>query len=212
VEPMEPMTTGADSHRATSTVVGAAALVLDRLAPSGRPSELRDVAVGAAFGVEDAVSRMLARARRAAAVRRQLAIVRATAFVAETRLRVGRLADRGAVEQDRGRQRATETVNTLVDKVATAPVVDRVVDAQLDRVVRPLVTAILDDVFALLEAEPERVQALMRGQRDSMVDEMVARIRTGAATGDAAVDRLATRILRRTAEESAAETPTSGPP
>jgi hypothetical protein len=38
---------------------------------------------------------------------------------------------------------------------------------------------------------------LIRGQRDSMVDEMVGRIRTGAATGDTAVDRLAARMFHR---------------
>jgi hypothetical protein len=209
---MEPTTTGEGSHRATSAVVGAAELVLDRLAPRRKQSEWRDVVVGAAFDVEDAVSRALVRARRAAAERRQLSILRAATAMAETRLRLGRLAERGAAEKDRGRRRAAEAVNSLVGAVATAGVVDRVVDAQLDRVLRPLVTAVLDDVFALLEAEPERVQALIRGQRESMVDELVGRIRTGAASGDAAVERLATRILRRNAEESTTQAPPSDPP
>jgi hypothetical protein len=56
---------------------------------------------------------------------------------------------------------------------------------------------VLDDVLVLLEKEPDRIQALIRGQRDSMVDELITRIRTGAATGDMAVDRLTTRVFHR---------------
>ncbi len=209
--PMEAMTTGERNHRATSAVVGAAALVWDRLAPTRKQPGWRDVAVGATFGLEDAVSELLHRARRAAAYRRQLAILRAASAMAETRRRVSQLAERGAAEQDRGRRRAAEAVSSVVDAVATASVVDRMIDIQLDRVVRPLVTAILDDVFAVLEAEPDRVQTLIRGQRDSMVDDIVERIRTGTASGDAVVDRLTMRILRRNTEPGSPPASTSEP-
>jgi len=74
----------------------------------------------------------------------------------------------------------------LIDAVAHSRVLERIVDVQLAR------------VLATLEAEPERVQALIRGQRESMVDEVVDNVRTGAASGDAKVDRIVGRVLRRT--------------
>jgi hypothetical protein len=91
--------------------------------------------------------------------------------------------------------------------VATAPVVNVAVDAQLDRVLRPLVVVVLDDVLLRLEEEPDRVQGLIRGQRDTMVDELVDRLRTGAAAGDAVVDRVTARLLGR-ADAAAAAPPT----
>jgi hypothetical protein len=60
-----------------------------------------------------------------------------------------------------------------------------------------VVRTVLDDVLAQLESDPERVQALVRGQRDTMVDELVGRIRSGAAAGDTAVDRITARVLHR---------------
>jgi hypothetical protein len=122
------------------------------------------------------------------------------------------LAEQGAVERGRAaetmadqrsravatvadrRNRMTSAVEAAVDAVATSPLVDRVVDAQVSRILRPLVRTVLDDVLTLLEQEPERLQPLVRGQRDSMVDELVGRIRSGAAAGDDAVDRMTTRI------------------
>jgi hypothetical protein len=60
-----------------------------------------------------------------------------------------------------------------------------------------VVLAVLDEVSVLLEKEPDRAQALIRGQRDHMADELVARIRTGAANGDTAVDRLTPPMFHR---------------
>ena len=76
---------------------------------------------------------------------------------------------------------------------------------------RPVVRAVLDDVLQLLEREPERIQALIRGQRESMVDELVGRIRTGAATGDTAVDRLTFRVFHRGPRAAPAPLPAEGP-
>jgi hypothetical protein len=84
-----------------------------------------------------------------------------------------------------------------VSAVATAPIIDRVVDAQLERILRPVVLAVLDDVLLLLEKEPERIQTLIRGQRETMVDELVGRLRSGAQAGDTAVDRMSFRVFRR---------------
>jgi hypothetical protein len=64
-------------------------------------------------------------------------------------------------------------------------------------VLRPVVLAVLDDVLLLLEKEPERIQTLIRGQRESMVDELVGRLRAGAQAGDTAVDRMSFRVFRR---------------
>lgn len=142
----------------------------------------RDVAVGAAFKAEEATTELIIILRRAAARRGQWA---------------AELAERGAVEQARIRRNASAAAQSAVLTAATSPLVDRIVDAQLERVLRPVVLAVLDDVLRLLEQEPERIQALIRGQRESMVDELVGRIRTGAATGDTAVDRLTYRMFRR---------------
>jgi hypothetical protein len=87
------------------------------------------------------------------------------------------LAERGAARRNR-------LVDALITAVATSELVDRVVEIQLDR------------VLALLEREPERIRALVRGQRDSMVGEVVGRVRAGAAAGDEAVDRLTLRWTR----------------
>jgi hypothetical protein len=82
----------------------------------------------------------------------------------------------------------------MIDAVAHSQVLARIIDVQLSRAV----PAVLDQILATLEAEPERVRVLIRGQRESMVDEVVDQVRTGAASGDAKVDRLVDRVLRRT--------------
>ncbi|HEU4425399.1 MAG TPA: hypothetical protein VFR67_22935 [Pilimelia sp.] len=160
----------------------------------------RDVAVGALFEAQEAAVRVVAGLRGAAAAAVdpwQRSVRRAPAVADVARERVAELAARGAVERVRGRRRAADAMNALVDWVATAPVIDRVVDVQVDRILRPLVAAILDDVLGRLEAEPERIQALVRGQRDNMVDELVGRLRTGAAAGDTVIDRWTSWALRR---------------
>jgi hypothetical protein len=154
----------------------------DRLDPRPRAGRWRDVAVGAAFEAEELTAGLVAGLRRAAARRED---------------RLAELADRGARERARGRQRADAALRSAVTTVATSPLVDLVVDAQLERILRPVIRAVLDDVLLLLEKEPDRIQALIRGQRDSMVDELVTRIRTGAAAGDTAVDRLTLRMFHR---------------
>ncbi|GAA2706410.1 MULTISPECIES: hypothetical protein [Actinoplanes] len=95
------------------------------------------------------------------------------------------LADRGAAERERGRREAHRVVDAAVEKIAHAPLLDRVIDVQLER------------VLTVLETEPERIRALVRGQRDSLVGEAVGRVRAGAAAGDEAVDRFTLRMSRR---------------
>jgi hypothetical protein len=101
-----------------------------------------------------------------------------------------------------GRQAASRVIwladlfvgSRVIDAVAHSRVLEKIVDVQLSRAV----PVVLDQILATLEAEPERVQALVRGQRESMVDEVVDNVRSGAASGDARVDRLVDRVLRRT--------------
>lgn len=169
-----------------------------------RPS-VRHVALGAAFETEEALVALVIAARRRAAV----SAARLGGVVALVRHQIDELAERGAVEQARGQHRAAELVDAVTAMAAASPVVDRVVDVQVDRILRPLVGAVLDEVLALLEAEPERIRSLIRGQRESLVDELVDRIRTGAAVSDAAVDRWTARMLRRTREPAPAR---PGPP
>ncbi|OLB79995.1 MAG: hypothetical protein AUI14_08815 [Actinobacteria bacterium 13_2_20CM_2_71_6] len=190
-------------HRTTSVVVGAAAAAWDRLTPPRDRMGLREVAVGMVFEVEDAAAELLARTRRTPTRPRQRPALRLAVLLDRTRKGVVRLAERGAVEEDLGRRRAAVAVDSLVRAVATAAVVERVVDAQVDRLLRPLVITVLDDVLAQLENEPERVQALIRGQRDSMVNELVGRLRQSAAAGDTAVDRVTAKLIRRSASAPA---------
>ncbi|WP_155123558.1 hypothetical protein [Actinoplanes sp. SE50/110] len=95
------------------------------------------------------------------------------------------LAERGAAERERGRRGAQRAVDAAVERLVHSEVVGRVVDAQLER------------VLTLLENEPDRIRALIRGQRESIVGEAVGRVRAGAAAGDIAVDRLTLRMSRR---------------
>jgi hypothetical protein len=156
--------------------------VLIPAVPAAEGSRWRDVAVGAAFQAGEATTGMIADLRRAAERRQRW---------------IGQLAERGAVEQARGRRRAAAATQSAVTAVVTSSLIDRVVDAQLERVLRPLVSTVLDDVLLLLEKEPDRIQALIRGQRESMVDELVTRVRAGATVGDTAVDRLTLRMFHR---------------
>ncbi|MEV4641445.1 hypothetical protein AB0J80_29285 [Actinoplanes sp. NPDC049548] len=139
------------------------------------PTRWSDAALGAAAGLARDVGRAVQRRRS----------------------RVAELAERGAVERARYRRATVQAAEAAVTAVATSPVIDRIVDHQLERVLRPVVLAVLDDVLLLLEKEPDRIQALIRGQRESMVDELVGRLRAGAEAGDTAVDRLTFRMLRR---------------
>lgn len=93
----------------------------------------------------------------------------------------GRLAERGAAQRSRGVHLLDEALTAL----ATAPLLDRIVDAQVERVLQ------------LLENEPERIHTLVRGQRDTIVDEVVGRIRAGAAAGDEAVEKFTLKRGRR---------------
>jgi hypothetical protein len=155
-----------------------------------RAEQARDVLVGAAFQAEDAAELLVAGVRFSAT--RPFAGATVTA-----RRRMAGMAERGALERAKAEQRAAVALDAAIIAVATSAIVDKVVDAQLDRVLRPLVRGILDDVLALLEQEPDRIQSLVRGQRDTMVDELVGRIRSGAAAGDTAVDRITAKVLRR---------------
>ncbi len=183
------------SYRLLTVAVGTSALVWDRLLPSRQRPLWADAAVGVLFEAEAAIASLPARP---------------PAMAAKAGRHLAALAGRGQVERDRARKRVTDLADAVIDAIATSPVVDRVVDVQLDRVVRPMVAVVLDDVFASLEANPARVQGLVRGQSTSMVGELVGRIRGGAFAGDAAVDRVTARLLGRTADPTPA--PVGEPP
>jgi hypothetical protein len=165
------------------------------------------VAVGAVVAVGEVATRLVGDVRQGAGRAGRRSVGRLLNTDRTVRTRVAALAALGAAERERRQRRASEALNELVRAVATAPPVNVAVDAQLDRVLRPLVTVILDDVLVRLESEPERVQVLIRGQRDTMVDELMDRLRTGAAAGDAAVDRATAKLLGR----ADAAVPPAGP-
>ncbi len=192
-------------YRATSVVVGAATVVWDRLAPARERPGWREVAVGAVFEVEDAAAAMLTGVRRAVALPRLRPVTQPSGVVDRGRRRVARLAERGTAEEAHGRGQAADAVDSVIATLATAPVVERLVDAQVDRLLRPLVVSVLDDILSLLEENPERIQTLIQGQRDSMINELVGRIRQSTSAGDSAVDRVTARVLGR------AEAPTTPP-
>jgi len=185
------MTTGnttgnqsSEPHRVTSLAVGTVTLAWNRLRPR-RSGRWRDVAVGTVFDAEDVVAQLVTAARQ-----------RTAGAVHRARTRVDALAERGAHEAGLGEQRAAEAVGALLTAIATSPPADRLIDAQLDRTVRPLMVKVLDDVLALLEAEPQRLRSVVRGQRDNLLDELVNRLRSGTAAGDEAVDRLTGQVRR----------------
>ena len=205
---VEGMTLGMDEpedadHRLTSITVGAVTLAWKRLAGRREPLtppdrlRLRDVAVGAVFDLEDVVVGLFTLGRLRAGAARTEAVRRATDTMTVLRARAAELAERGAAERERGHEAVTTAMQTIVDAVATSPAVDRLIDAQIDRTVRPLMVKVLDDILALLEAEPDKVRSIIRGQRDSIVDDLVTRLREDAAAGDRAVDRLAARAMGR---------------
>jgi hypothetical protein len=163
----------------------------------GRPTRWRDAAVGAALEGADIGALMLAGLRRSVTEPSRRLSHRVAVTGAGAGRRLGELADRGAAAQVHERRRAAEGVDAALTAVAKSTVVNRVVDVQLERVIRPVIQVVLDDVLSLLEREPERIQALVRGQRDTIVDELVDRVRSGAAAGDVAVDRLTDRMLLR---------------
>ncbi len=159
--------------------------------PAAQRTPLRwgDTVVGAAFAAEEATADLIAALRRVTARRAQR--------VARLAEHSARLAERGATERARWQQRAERTAEAAVTTVAASTLIDRVVDRQLQRLLRPVVLAVLDDVLLLLEKDPERIQALIRGQRETMVDELVGRLRAGAEAGDTVVDRLTFRAFHR---------------
>ena len=189
------MTLGTDEpedgdHRLTSITVGAVTLAWKRLAgtrerltPRDR-LHLRDVAVGAVFDLEDVMVGLFTLGRLRAGGARTEAVRRANDTMAMVRARAAELAERGAAERERGHQAVTTAMQTIID-------------AQIDRTVRPLMVKVLDDILALLEAEPDRIRSIIRGQRDSIVDDLVTHLREDAAAGDRAVDRLAARAMGR---------------
>jgi hypothetical protein len=162
-------------------------------------ARMRDVLVGAAYQAEDAAELVVASVRFS--VTRPFTSARISGATANAQRQVDGMAARGAVEREHAQQRATAALDSVLDSaitaIATSAIVNKMVDAQVERILRPLVRDVLDDVLALLEKEPDRIQSLVRGQRDTMVDELVGRIRSGTAAGDDAVDRITTRVLRR---------------
>ncbi|MBW6433594.1 hypothetical protein KZ829_07525 [Actinoplanes hulinensis] len=130
--------------------------------------QLGDVAIGAAIRTGERAGETLTRLRDQARAR-----------IKEARLDdLTDLAELGASERNR-------VIENAITALATSRIVDRVVEIQLAR------------VLELLEREPDRIRALMRGQRDSMVGDVVGRVRAGAAAGDAVVDRITLRMTGR---------------
>ena len=166
-------------------------------APSPGLPRWQDVTMGAVSEAGVALAGLVASVRTSAADSRERSTQRLTSVAQLARQRVVELAERGAVEREQGRRRVAGALEALIRAAATAPVVNLVVDAQLDRVLRPRVAAILDDVLVRLESDPERLQPLIRGQREGMVNELVDKVRAGAAAGDAAVDRVTGRRFGR---------------
>ena len=207
----------------TSVTVGVVSVAWDRIAgaaasPTGQGPRWRNVAVGVLFDAEDVAFGALSEFGRWAAHQGLRPVRRTGATVSGVTGRLSDLAERGAAETEHGRRVATSAATGLTQRVATNTVVNGMVDAQIDRIVRPLVAAVLDDVLALLENEPERVQSLIRSQRETITDEVVGRIRSSTAAGDIAVQGLVGRLLtrsRRPPARAAPETPeapgTAGP-
>jgi len=164
---------------------------------AGGLGRLGDVAVGTLVEAEEVSQRVFGVLGRGLAERRRMLSGEAASRGSRLRGRILELAERGSAERVRARERMTAGVDAVVTAVSRSPVLAHVVDAQLDRVLRPLVDVVLDEVLDLLEREPDRIRALVRSQRNTMVDELVGRVRAGAAAGDDNVDRLTSRVLHQ---------------
>lgn len=189
------------AHYATSVTVGAVALTWDRVTGSYAARWIPDrrwphTAVGALFDGEDAAIAGLAEFERWARERRKLAIERREEARAGITDRLANLADEGAAQTALGRRAASAAATAVARRVATNSLVNSMVDAQLERVLRPMIAVVLDDVFSVLDADPDKVRNLIRDQRESITDEVVGRIRAGAVAGDTSVQGLVSRLLR----------------
>ncbi|BBH67276.1 hypothetical protein ACTI_39610 [Actinoplanes sp. OR16] len=164
-----------------------------------------DLALGAAFRAREGTTEAVEKIRtveppengllgKAGELRAQAGELRGRAQerVVELAAQLEELRRRGETERQRGQSQLAEAMDAAVTRMATSALVNRIVDFQVDR------------ILGTLAKEPDRIQGLVRGQRDTVVGEMVGRVRSGAAAGDAAVDRLTLRMSRR---DGAAETP-----
>ncbi|MEU4563871.1 hypothetical protein AB0F72_36300 [Actinoplanes sp. NPDC023936] len=151
-----------------------------------------DVALGAAIRARESTAEVVERFR-AATPRQTLQSnlqVNLQPHADEIREKLERLRRRGAAERQRGQGAVTGAIDAAMTAIATSSLVNRIVEVQADR------------MLGMLEKEPDRIQGLVRSQRDTVVGEMVGRVRSGAAAGDAAVDRLTLRMTRRGGPES----------
>ena len=120
---------------------------------------------------------------------------RSTRLAVEQRVRytehAGRLAVAAGLEQLR------TAVSRVAVTVAEDPIVVDVVLRVVEKVESDLIAELLPEVLDRLSADPEQIQALIRGQSRGMVEGVAREARRRAASGDDVVDRLVGRVLHR---------------
>jgi hypothetical protein len=96
-----------------------------------------------------------------------------------------------------GTDLAGRRAGALARDVARSRAVSRTIDEVVDQVVWPVVDRVLPGLLERLAQEPEPVRAIVQGQSQRLVDDLLLTTRRRAASGDEAADRLLERLFRR---------------
>jgi hypothetical protein len=127
---------------------------------------------------------------------------------------VASLATRGEQVERRFRARASQYLDSRLDRLAGSRPVSVVVDAQLDRLLEPLVDRALPIVLDRLGQQRQQVRAIVWEHGGDLTDELVEGIRDRAVAADTTAERMARRLLggRRDGSTPDEQTRDSAPP
>jgi hypothetical protein len=168
------------------------------------PAALPYALAGAVFAAADRVSRTTRAIERWTAQVTQPASrlgrrVIPSSVRSEADATLKRLDHAGREALDRRTHELRDLLGTAADTVADDPILVEVVERIVGHVQWQIVDELLPAILDRLTEEPAQVQALVRGQSQSVIDELAAQTRTRAAHGDQVVDRIVARTLGRRA-------------
>jgi hypothetical protein len=169
-------TAGADPAADEAAPITGTHVVLGSLAALAR--------VGAAVGQQ--ASRI---------VRRQEPTWNGALVSARGRVVVASLASRGEELERRSRAWASRYFDGQLDRFAGSRPVSAIVDAQLDRLLEPLVDRALPIVLDRLGQQREQVRAIVWEHGEDLTGELVAGIRDRAAMADTTAERMTRRLF-----------------
>jgi hypothetical protein len=108
---------------------------------------------------------------------------------------VASVTARGEEAGRRYRARASRYIDSQLDRFAGSRPVSAVVDAQLARLLEPLVDRALPIVLDRLGQQREQVRAIVWEHGEDLTGELVAGIRDRVAAADATAERMARRLF-----------------